>query len=75
VLDSFAGIGAGVAAGAVALAILSALARSVLVICPPNQVVIFSGRKRKLADGSQVGYRSSSGAAPSGSRSSSGSTG
>jgi flotillin len=57
VLDSFAGIGAGLAAGAVALAILSALARSVLVICPPNQVVIFSGRKRKLADGSQVGYR------------------
>lgn len=56
-LDSLAGIGAGVVAGAVALTILSALARSVLVICPPNQVVIFSGRKRRLADGSQVGYR------------------
>ncbi len=56
-LDSLAGIGAGVVAGAVALGILSALARSIVVICPPNQVVIFSGRKRKLADGSQVGYR------------------
>jgi Uncharacterized protein conserved in bacteria len=39
------------------LGILSLLAKSILVICPPNQVVIFSGRKRKLADGSQVGYR------------------
>jgi len=57
VLDSLAGIGAGVVAGAVSLGILSILARSILVICPPNQVVIFSGRKRKLADGSQVGYR------------------
>jgi flotillin len=57
VLDSLAGIGAGVVAGALALGILSILARSILVICPPNQVVIFSGRKRKLADGSQVGYR------------------
>ena len=56
-LDSIAGIGAGVVAGAVALGILSILARSILVICPPNQVVIFSGRKRRLADGSQVGYR------------------
>lgn len=56
-LDSLAGIGAGVVAGAVALGILSVLARSIVVICPPNQVVIFSGRKRKLADGSQVGYR------------------
>ena len=56
-LDSLAGILAGVFAGAVSLGILSLLARSVLVICPPNQVVIFSGRKRKLADGSQVGYR------------------
>ena len=56
-LDSLAGIGAGVVAGAVSLGILSLLAKSILVICPPNQVVIFSGRKRKRADGSQVGYR------------------
>ncbi len=56
-LDSLAGIGAGIIAGAVALGVLSALARTIVVICPPNQVVIFSGRKRKLADGSQVGYR------------------
>ncbi len=56
-LDSLAGIGAGVVAGAVSLGILSLLAKSILVICPPNQVVIFSGRKRRLADGSQVGYR------------------
>ena len=62
VLDSLAASGPG--PGAVALGILSVLARMIVVICPPNQVVIFSGRKRKLADGSQVGYRSSSAAGP-----------
>ena len=56
-LESLTGVLAGVVAGAISLGILSLLAKSVLVICPPNQVVIFSGRKRKLADGSQVGYR------------------
>ena len=56
-LESLTGVLAGVVAGAVSLGVLSLLAKSILVICPPNQVVIFSGRKRKLADGSQVGYR------------------
>jgi flotillin len=28
-----------------------------LIICQPNQVVILSGRKRKMADGNVVGYR------------------
>ncbi|HNS96114.1 MAG TPA: SPFH domain-containing protein [Polyangiaceae bacterium] len=28
-----------------------------LLICPPNKVLIFSGRKHKLPDGSVVGYR------------------
>ena len=31
--------------------------RANLKICQPNEVLIFSGRKRRLADGSQVGYR------------------
>ena len=28
-----------------------------LFICPPNEVLIFSGRRRQTADGHQVGYR------------------
>ena len=28
-----------------------------LVICQPNEVIIISGRKRKLSDGTVVGYR------------------
>lgn len=31
--------------------------RSNLKICQPNEVLIFSGRQRKLASGEQVGYR------------------
>lgn len=41
------------------LGILSVLGivRANLKICQPNEVLIFSGRKRLLADGSSVGYR------------------
>jgi len=31
--------------------------RANLKICQPNEVLIFSGRKRRLSDGSSVGYR------------------
>ena len=31
--------------------------RANLKICQPNEVLIFSGRKRRLTDGGQVGYR------------------
>lgn len=37
--------------------LLIALIKSMLQICPPNEVLIFSGRKRKLADGSTRGFR------------------
>lgn len=56
-MESIAGLLVGVVAGAIALGVLSLVARSIVVICPPNEVFIFSGRKRKLADGGQVGYR------------------
>ena len=41
------------------LGILSVLGivRANLMICQPNEVLIFSGRKRRLSDGSSVGYR------------------
>ncbi|GMQ81774.1 MAG: flotillin family protein [Rhodothermia bacterium] len=38
------------------LAILG-IVRANLKICQPNEVLIFSGRKRQLSDGSRVGYR------------------
>jgi len=38
------------------LAVLG-IVRANLKICQPNEVLIFSGRKRRLADGSSVGYR------------------
>ncbi len=34
-----------------------ALLRKMLVICPPNRVLIISGRSHALADGTQRGYR------------------
>lgn len=36
---------------------LVAVVRQFLFICRPNEVLIFSGRKRQMADGSEVGYR------------------
>ncbi len=38
------------------LAVLGII-RANLKICPPNEVLIFSGRQRLLSDGSRVGYR------------------
>ena len=38
------------------LAILG-IVRANLKICQPNEILIFSGRKRQLSDGSKVGYR------------------
>lgn len=56
-MESFVGILVGVAAAGTILAVLSAIARRVLIICTPNQALIFSGRKRRMADGTQAGYR------------------
>ena len=49
----------GIALGLGALAVFSIIVfiKSSMVICQPNEVVILAGRKRKLADGTTVGYR------------------
>ncbi len=39
------------------LFVVLGIIRANLFICQPNEVLIFSGRKRRLADGSDVGYR------------------
>ncbi len=56
-MGTFAGFVLGVVAGAVVLGLISAITKSLLVVCRPNEAVVFSGRKRRLADGSDVGYR------------------
>jgi len=42
---------------AVSLIVVIAIVRLNLFICQPNEVIIFSGRKRQTADGRAVGYR------------------
>jgi flotillin len=50
-------IGIAIGAGFAALMLLIIFIKSNLVICPPNQVLIISGRRRKLPDGTEIGYR------------------
>ncbi|CAN5817000.1 hypothetical protein BH11MYX2_BH11MYX2_03440 [soil metagenome] len=47
----------GVAAGGVVLLLLLVMYRSLLRICRPNEILIFSGRKHTTEDGRTVGYR------------------
>jgi flotillin len=49
------GIWIAVIAGVIAIGILFVKAN--LYVCPPNEVLIFSGRKRRLPDGTVVGFR------------------
>jgi len=37
--------------------LVMAVVKSMLHICPPNEVLIFSGRRKKLSDGSSRGFR------------------
>ena len=50
------GLVLGIILALVVLAIISTL-RSLIIICPPNQVAVISGRTRQLSDGRNVGYR------------------
>jgi flotillin len=49
------GIGLGLAVVAVLLLII--FIKSHMILCQPNELVVITGRKRRLADGSTVGYR------------------
>ena len=42
---------------AIALVIVVMAVRSLIVIVPPNQIAVITGRTRTLADGTEVGYR------------------
>ena len=41
----------------VSMIFLIIILKNLLYICQPNEVLIFSGRRRKLSDGTSVGYR------------------
>ncbi|HET9317717.1 MAG TPA: flotillin family protein, partial [Vicinamibacteria bacterium] len=41
----------------VALTVFLSIVRGLLFICRPNEALIFSGRKHRLPDGTEVGYR------------------
>ncbi len=41
----------------VAVAVFIAILRQFLFICRPNEILLFSGRKHRLPDGSSVGYK------------------
>lgn len=50
-------IGIALGLGMLAVFLIIVFIKSSMVICQPNEVVILAGRKRKLADGTTVGYR------------------
>jgi flotillin len=41
----------------IAILVILAFIKANLRICHPNEILVFSGRKRKLKDGTEVGYR------------------
>jgi flotillin len=50
-------LGIGIGTLIVLAIIVLAFIKANLHICPPNEILIFSGRKRRLPDGTEVGYR------------------
>jgi flotillin len=47
----------GIGGGLVALLVLLLIVKNLLYICRPNEILIFSGRKHRAADGRDVGFR------------------
>lgn len=45
----------------IVITVLIATIKSLIVIAPPNQAAVLTGRNRMLTDGQRVGYRSISG--------------
>ncbi len=50
-------IGIAIFIGVIAFAAIIIFIKSNIVLCQPNELVVLAGRKRKLADGSKIGYR------------------
>jgi len=43
--------------GIISILVVIAFVKGNLKVCPPNEILIFSGKKRRLPDGTVVGYR------------------
>jgi flotillin len=50
-------IGIAIGLGVVAVLLLIIFIKANIVLCQPNELVVISGRRRKLADGTTAGYR------------------
>jgi flotillin len=50
-------VGVWIAIGVIAVFIILAFIKAFLKICHPNEILVFSGKKRTLEDGTVVGYR------------------
>ena len=50
-------IGIAIFIGVIAFSAIIIFIKSNIVLCQPNELVVLAGRKRKLADGSKIGYR------------------
>ena len=50
-------VGIALGLGALGLMLIVIFFKANIVLCQPNELVVIAGRRRKLADGSSVGYR------------------
>ncbi len=50
-------IGISIFIGVIAVLAIIIFIKSNIVLCQPNELVVLAGRKRKLADGTKIGYR------------------
>jgi flotillin len=56
-MDTAQIIGLSIAGGITAVLLLIIFIKASVVLCQPNELVVISGRRRKRADGTEVGYR------------------
>jgi flotillin len=56
-MDQMQLLGIGLGLGAVAVLLIIIFIKSHMVLCQPNELVVITGRKRRLEDGSILGYR------------------
>jgi flotillin len=56
-MDSAQLIGIAIGGGAAAVLLLVIFLKTNIVLCQPNELVVIAGRRRKLADGTEAGYR------------------
>jgi flotillin len=56
-MDTAQTVGIALGLGVFAVMLLIIFVKANIVLCQPNELVVIAGRRRKLADGSEAGYR------------------